>query len=307
MKAVFGWAAAAFALMGVTGQACSTGVPTDACDRLFDAYVALLEKCGPPVGRVAPLNVLDTRVDDVFDARSQFDAHYCSVVPGMQGVSNMRAGIDSCTAALAGAAAGCDFSVIGAACALRGTLPWKSPCAYSEQCASGWCIPGGPPNPSTDLVCGTCARLRQAGEDCSTADDLCDTGSFCSHVLGSSVYTCTSYVPVGAACNYVDAQCDPASASCSGTCISIKGVAAPVQRLPLCGAMCRGGDVDGGWQPAPCTCGPSATCPNMLDSACEPKAKLGEPCVVGGRSCDVWLVCTNGVCSEPDATLCTGK
>jgi hypothetical protein len=259
-------------------------------------------------------------------AREEFDDHYCNSLPQAPGTSNLASQLTACASAFTTAASDCNETPL-VACELRGTLPWRAPCVFPEQCASGACMGGGP-TATTDMACGVCSRLVAAGGDCSTADTVCDSDSFCDGAVcqpyahegdDCSAATCT---PGYLECDVVKHTCtrqpglgEPCVADCAWTLLCASGTCTATGETPLptCGMYCAFGGVDAGnGQTQACACAEWSLCNGHQETdMCHPVKRPGEPCTIGVDSCggsqpfhSAWLACTNGTCQEPDFSSC---
>jgi hypothetical protein len=199
-------------------------------------------------------------------------------------------------------------------CALpSGALANGAACAVAQQCQSAFCAT--PPG----AACGTCAAAPQIGDACPT--NQCARGLRC----GGSSPVCSAYAQMGMPCgngvncgvalSCVNLVCQPAVKSLGAPCDGVSGAGCDfysglacsdetntcqTARLSPPGGPC--GMVE--YQPASCSL---STC---LDGACVGDALLGEPCDLGGPSCQAETTCvtfdggTTGTCRYHGATAC---
>ncbi len=235
---------------------------------------------------------------------------------------------EACTGATAAQSCATFFSDNPPECSWSGTEEAGAPCAYSLQCANGFClIPA-------NTFCGTCLAPLQSGDSCDPNAQQCANGLVCGKVAcpasggtcpGAAQWQCVSPgAGVGEPCTNWAACAWPII--CDGTqCIQPPGLGASCDPTGLCddtqNLYCAASSDAGGrtcdkatYVPAGMACDLSASQPQLCLASASCRSVTGTPTLVGtcaaaaadGQSCANALcvppsICVNGTCQAPAA------
>jgi hypothetical protein len=174
-----------------------------------------------------------------------------------------------------------------AACAAMGARAAGAPCAFTGQCASGYCAG------AKNALCGTCAAAPAPGASCAS--------STCGHqqICVDTTLLCQPYGALGAACD-ADDPCGN-GLFCTGAVVTTATMGTCQSAISQAGAAC------GGLMPG-CNGAQGLFCGGTVGTkTCMPIAYVGDGLPCGNISTTSFALCQAGGCYTGTGVILSGQ
>jgi hypothetical protein len=201
------------------------------------------------------------------------------------------------------------------ACRFAGSLAATTPCAFSSQCATGFCSRDG-------KACGTCAERLGMGIPCKD-QEACASPLTCAGPMGD--FRCVVTGPMGSPCDVAHPCAGGFYCTLYGLCAARKGEGQACDNRDACDSL-RGlacntfthlcEPVESAMPGSACgvvmgkaqVCVGGSTCIEAAGTTglCASPGSVGEPCgaTASGRPCRMPAECIEGVCTVRQASAC---
>lgn len=280
----------------------AAGPESSACERYASSYCERIAECSPHTLRLLYENL--ALCTEIVERRCAEDTDIGIFVDD----------VDGCVAVLANGTCEEVLAAPDAACARTpGARVQGEPCRTGAQCETGVCRFSG-------NACGACTGLLEEGEPCAgVLDAACGPGLGCDSE-GSGECRPIQSRTLEESCDFAVLLCEPdlycsliepktckpwlgEGGDCSGDAEACdrrqslycnQGVCGPLDVLVEPGMACGANGSPFPRCSEPLFCNPSS-------QACERRARPGEACVddpVAGSTCDTYLQCVEGICSN---------